>query len=155
MTIDSTFDRLTIHDLLPSGFSYADAVQSEAYSTRGYVPGARKLCVVRTAEGSYLAVRLGPPTGAKTLGRRGYMLRDARNAGVNPALEHRLLEWYVREYNTGFMAGRRSARGGPTPRAWDSGHSSAAYDDGYLDAVADRPKWHLAHCVDHDACGEA
>ena len=61
------------------------------------------------------------------------------------------VNWYVREYNNGWSAGRR----GGESKAWGSAETSAAWDDGYLDAAAGRPKWHLAHCTNHDNCGEA
>jgi hypothetical protein len=32
--------------------------------------------------------------------------------------------------------------------------TSHAWDDGYLDRAAERTKWHLTWCLDHDTCGE-
>lgn len=87
---------------LPSGFNYADRLQFAAYEATGSVPGAGKVCFVRSSDSDApdidLAVRLKPSA------------------------------------------------------AFESGRTSTAWDDGYHDYAADRPKWHLAHCQNHEAC---
>lgn len=149
MTIDSisTPPPATIHDRLPSGFSFADHLQRAAFERGDFVPGARKIALVRVAGEATLVVRLGPPTNTGRLLGRALIRVAAQQAGIG---EDRLLDWYIREYNAGWAAGRR---GGDSSK-WDSGYSSHAWDDGFLDAVAGRPKWHLTHCADHDECGE-
>lgn len=59
------------------------------------------------------------------------------------------IEQYVDLYNAGFAAGGR-----PRSARWATGNTPYAWDDGYLDRKAERPKWHTAHCTDHDNCPE-
>lgn len=135
-----------IHDRLPSGFTFADRMQARNYETKGFVPGAQKIALVKTDEGIEVAARLAPPKYSDTVTRRGLIREAISEAGVNP---ENVLSWYIEEYNKGWQASRRGST-----VAWESGRTSHAYDDGYLDAAAGRPKWHLTHCIDHDECGE-
>ena len=132
---------------LPSGFSFADDIQRTQFSERGIVNGASKVCLVDLGgDEPRLAVRLHPPKNFASLTQRRSLIRIAAvEAGVSGADG---LDWYKREYNAGFAAGKR----GHSTR-WEQGGGSHAWDDGFLDARSDRPKWHLAHCVDHDTCG--
>jgi hypothetical protein len=63
-------------------------------------------------------------------------------------------EKYAKEYEAGWRAASR-----PESAKWDSGASSDAWDDGYLDRAALRDKWHLVTCPKHGnldgECGEA
>jgi hypothetical protein len=127
---------------LPSGFSFADEHQLTQFEERGVVNGASKVCLVNGS----LAVRLHPPRKFHTLARRRPLIaQGARDQGLENG---DALAWYLREYNAGFAAGKRghSAK-------WQNGGGTHAWDDGFLDARAERPKWHLAHCVNHDTCG--
>lgn len=128
---------------LPSGFSWADQIQEKQYAAKGIVHGASKVILV----GEDLAVRLHPPKTANPLLRRPLIANEAKAKGFCAT---QTLEWYIKEYNRGWAAGRSSG----VNREWDSGMSSHSFDDGYLDAAAGRPKWHLTHCADHDVCGE-
>lgn len=132
---------------LPSGFSFADDIQRTQFSERGMVNGASKVCLVDLGgDEPALAVRLHPPRKFHTLARRRALIAQAaREEGLEGS---EALAWYMREYNAGFAAGKRAHS-----RIWEYGGGTHAWDDGYLDARADRPKWHLAHCVDHDTCG--
>lgn len=139
---------MKIHDTLPNGYAYADAMQTEHYSVTGSVNGASKVCYVRTAGDQVdLAVKLKPPTSLddirSNLGRRAAL---AEYAGGG----QQALDWYVAEYRRGWAASRRQSTA-----EFDTGYTSHAYDDGYLDASAGRMKWHLTYCLNHDECGEA
>lgn len=130
-----------VHDSLPSGFSYANDLQSDEYNRTGSVNGAAKVIYVRGyTEGNVrlpylnLAVRLRPPMS----------IDDVRSnigaAGMLDAAQYRT------EYEKGWARAKRTDE-------YPSG-GSGALEDGYLDQAAGRPKWHLAHCTDHDHCGE-
>lgn len=123
----------TIHAALPSGFTFANELQSEAFAATGSVNGASKVALVSTPAGTDLAIRMRPPRTlediASVLGR-GCVTTS---------------EEYRSEYEKGW---RRAA--GPA----DMGGGSHAHDDGYLDRAAGRSKWHLSWCLDHDECGE-
>ena len=165
----------TIHDSLPSGFAYADASQASEYAASGFVSGAMKVCFVRAADdvihdeadllqiggpdefprGYYehlatrntarLVVRLRPPFKVEQVSRRALIANNMLSLGILPG---EAVDWYVREYNNGWQAARRSGD-------LDRSDTSHAWDDGWLDANAVRPKWHLTWCLDHDQCGEA
>ena len=137
-----------IHDALPKGFAFANALQAEHYAANGWVHGARKVCWVRdilsrrdaVSRPSTLAVRLGPPKSFSAihseLGKQdALMFANADQARY----------WYIREYEKGW---RSAARTSEMP------DGSLAFDDGYLDKATGRPKWHLTFCTDHDNCGE-
>ena len=145
MTITATEHK--IHDSLPSGFSYADAIQVGQFYATGSVHGASKVCLVRMKEDPHsdeLAVRLRPPRSVEDI--RGPLgLRAAESLG---------LEGYIAQYNLGWQASTRVGRTGQSSEAWNSGMTNYAWDDGYLDQAAGRPKWHLTYCADHDECGE-
>lgn len=167
-----------IHDTLPDGFFFADLIQSEAFERTCSVNGARKVCLVRadaeTVEhetnilqsqgpdefprGYYesvavrntarLALVLGPPKAWAGI-NRALITTAADDAGLSPDYDERLA-WYKAQYEAGWKAARR----GTDSAAWNSGMTNHAWDDGYLDGAAGRPKWHLAFCKDHDNCGE-
>lgn len=136
-----------ICDTLPSGFAFANRLQLDEYQRTGSIHGASKLCMVGTAieEPRRLAVRLRPPRrwgdvispiARSEAFRLRFRVTDPDNA--------ELLEWYISEYNRGWAARKRAVA-----------DSSEAWEDGYLDAAAGRPKWHYTYCTDHDNCGEA
>lgn len=139
---------IKIHDRLPSGFAYANAQQADWFTQHGHVKGARKVVLVKRRDAepgdpeTDLAVRLGPPKA--TLNGLARLSADREKI----PLEDRL-KWYEAQYNLGWAAGGRDHS-----EAWNSGMTNHAWDDGYLDRAAGRPKWHLAHCIDHDECGE-
>ena len=166
-----------IHDSLPSGFQYADVHQAAQFDKSCSVNGAAKVCLVRadadeiehearilelagphTFPTSYfrelaeratarLAVRLRPPRSWADVDRP--LIRQAANErGLTCPTER--LKWYIAEYNAGYKAASRSG----DSTAWERGYTSHAWDDGYLDRVAGRMKWHLTYCIDHDTCGE-
>lgn len=150
MTITDTEHK--VHDTLPSGFAYADNLQTEQFEATGSVHGASKVALIRMQmDGSYLAVRLRPPRTINDI-RSPLGLRAAK-ANSNTPLE--AAEWYIAQYNLGWQASTRVSRTGQESEAWSSGETNFAWDDGYLDRAAQRPKWHLTYCADHDACGEA
>ena len=138
-----------VHDRLPNGFVLADRLQIESFERTGSVNGASKVCFVCNGldpvvkdgvvvqSGYDLAVRLRPPSRLEDV---------ASNLGRGAV---KTVEEYIAEYNRGWNAGRRG-----TGREFDTGYTSHAYDDGYLDAAAGRMKWHLTYCPDHDECGE-
>lgn len=140
------------HETLPSGFSYADTLQIEAFLATGSVNGAAKVAYVAGAgELPRLAVRLRPPhrwgavvspVARRFAGRTGFVVDNDDNREAH--------DWYVREYKNGWAAAGR----GTDSVAWDSGTTSAAWDDGYLDRAGGRMKWHLTYCPNHDECGE-
>ena len=147
MTITVTEHK--IHDHLPSGFSFADAIQSEEFSASGSVHGASKVCLVRVnvegdPDAADLAVRLRPPR----------TVDDIRGPLGRRAAESLGLEGYIAQYNLGWQASTRVGRTGQSSEAWNSGMTNYAWDDGYLDHAAGRSKWHLTYCADHDECGE-
>lgn len=140
---------------LPNGFHWADEAQVAEYKRTGSVNGAAKLTEVPGFTDwlgepeTRLAVRLRPPrTWAD-------VISPCARREVDPPLDRVGAEvmraWYVSEYEKGWRTSRRGAYS----RDWDNGTSSAAFDDGYLDGNAGRPKWHLTYCTDHDNCGEA
>lgn len=94
-----------------------------------------------------LAVKLRPPRRwteiRSSLGRESAVQISATRCATE------ILKTYLRLYNAGWAAGSR----GGSSKLWESGTSPHAWDDGYLDAVAQRPKWHLTFCTDHDDCG--
>lgn len=145
-----------IHERLPNGFHFADALQAKSFAETGSINGASKVALVRRDHGkTFVACRLRPPrtwgdvvspSARGEAGRTGFIDRpDNREAR----------DWYVSEYNAGWAAARRGTDDGPFQR----GISSMAYDDGYLDLVAGRMKWHLTYCANHDnndtGCQEA
>lgn len=74
---------------------------------------------------------------------------DQIQSSLGSAFAHRNgVAAYVREYRNGFAAGSRSTISDDTK--WNSGQSSDAWDDGYLDAAAGRERWHLTYCPTHD-----
>jgi hypothetical protein len=148
-----------VHERLPSGFSLADKTQVEEYESTGSVSGASKYAwIVSSISGGDalgadydLAIRLHPPhrwaevvspVARSFAARTGFVVSNPDNDEA--------LGWYVSEYQAGYAAGGRAG----VPQKWDDGSSSAAWDDGYLDRSAGRPKWHLTYCQDHDECGE-
>lgn len=124
----------TIHDTLPSGFTVANDLQAEAFHATGSINGASKVCLVRTATGVDVAFRSRPPMFVKSI------MSTLGRGDVDSAEE------YVAEYNKGWRYAREHESGHPG--------GSFAMEDGWLDAVAGRAKWHLTYCADHDACGE-
>lgn len=124
---------------IPSGFARVDQHQLAEFQESGFITGASKVTVV---DGEVFA-RLRPPRSIEdvrsNLGRRHSLMFGAGAP----------LAYYVTQYNRGWAAARR---GSDTEFA--SGYTNFAYDDGYLDAVAGRMKWHLTYCADHDTCGE-
>lgn len=143
MTMTTTEHK--IHDTLPSGFAYADALQVEQFEASGSVHGASKVALVRTQlDGSYLAIRLRPPRN----------FEDIVSPLGRAAAEGHGNDWYIDQYNLGWQASTRVSRTGQSSEAWNSGSTSHAWDDGYLDNAAGRPKWHLTYCADHGNCGE-
>jgi hypothetical protein len=137
-----------IHPKLPNGFSYADRMQTEQYHTyEGIIFGARKVIFVDNGEGGYdIAVQMHPPKSVRGLKRRPLIRRALQEAGIS---DDQAIAWYIAEYNRGWEGARRE-----NCREWQDGSGSHAFDDGYLDRAAGRPKWHLAHCANHDECGE-
>jgi len=135
-----------LHAALPSGFWFADEAQTEQFEARGIVNGASKVCLVDLGgDEPRLALRLHPPKNFDSLIRRHPLIGDAaREAGVSGEAG---LSWYKDQYNAGYAAGKRGSSLHPS--------TTHAWDDGFLDARHDRPKWHLSHCVDHDNCGSA
>lgn len=131
---------------LPSGFAWANKMQEEAFRKTGSVNGASKVTVVVTEGEALLAVRLRPPRTWADI--TSDLIR--KQATARGLCATKAKEWYVEEYNRGWAA---SGRPGVNAE-WDSGYSSHAFDDGYLDRAAGRPKWHLTYCPDHDVCGE-
>lgn len=142
-----------IHVRLPNGFTWANEIQAKAYESTGFVPGAAKVvfvrvgtlddCMVFTPYGEVLqdcrlAVRLRPPRAFAEIKSIACVQAEALG-----------WEWYITQYNLGWSAGRRAHSD-----LWGSGLTNYAWDDGYLDQVASRAKWHLAHCENHDSCGE-
>lgn len=170
---------MKIHDEIPSGFHPADVLQIEQYRRRGVVNGASKILVVcspscRKAEvdllqsigpdeyprGYYeflaerkildldiieavLAVRLHTPRVGSSWTQRSLIAREIDNHLMTPGVAR---GWYIDQYNRGWRHARTNT--GAT-----SAHTSAAYNDGYLDAKHCRAKWHMVHCADHTACG--
>ena len=146
-----------IHEKLPSGFAYANPLQVDEFNrTDGSINGARKVCLVLTSSEDgvppALAVRLGPPKTAASIKSSPALQEPAMRAEIRltSAQEDSARRWYIEEYNRGWAAARREVSA-----EFDTGTSSAAFDDGYLDRAAGRPKWHLTYCTDHDRCGEA
>lgn len=178
-----------IHDQLPSGFFYADALQAEEFAATGSINGAAKILLVRTApvteatlrreadalqsvgpdefpRGYYehlaaerlaespdtdVAVRLRPPRSWADVDRPLITAQYGAEKLLTRAQRDAALAWYIAQYNAGYAAARR---GSDSCAAWDSGRTSRAWDDGYLDGAAGRAKWHLTYCTDHDTCGE-
>ena len=129
----------TIHPTLPSGFSYANEQQRQQYEVTGFVNGASKVCLIESDDPlpyPNLAVRLRPPR----------TLEEVRGRDWKKVTD---VEQYRKDYNAGHAAGRRGSS-----TTWGNGGGSHAWDDGYLDASAERAKWHLTYCTDHDNCGE-
>ncbi len=139
MTI--TTESFPIHDRIPSGFTYANEMQVEEYNrTGGSINGASKIALVKGQyddEDARIALRFRPPRSledvASHLGRQAVIT----------------VADYIAQYNAGYKAASRDYSA-----AWDSGTTSHAWDDGYLDRATRRPKWHLTYCLDHDNCGE-
>lgn len=150
MTITNTKPEHRVHDRLPSGFAFANAQQSHEFECSESVDGASKVCLVRHNGETLLTVRLRPP-------RDIYAIKSSlgRASALNHSLDPReAAEWYVTQYNLGWQASTRVGRTGQGSEAWGSGTTNYAWDDGYLDQAAGRPKWHLTYCRDHDTCGE-
>jgi hypothetical protein len=131
-----------VHEKLPSGFSYANEFQVQEFADSGSVNGASKVLFVNDA----LAIRFRPPRTFDDI------ISPLGRTAVRPlVLEHGTVaarDEYVRQYNNGWQASKGESK------AWDSGTTSHAWDDGYLDYAAGRPKWHLTYCVNHNECGE-
>jgi hypothetical protein len=53
-------------------------------------------------------------------------------------------------YRDQYERGWKAANSLSESRVWESGMSSDAFDDGYLDAAAGREKWHMTRCANHD-----
>lgn len=122
-----------IHETIPSGFSYADELQVIAFENTGSINGASKVCLVKTTGVPRLAFRPRPP----------HLLKNVESfLGRNSV---KTIDEYRAEYERGWRNARRSSY-------MPSG--SQAHDDGFLDGATGRPKWHLAHCTNHDECGE-
>lgn len=159
-----------IHDDLPSGFGYATPSQKAAFDATGSVNGASKVVLVMNDEDSIdteIEILLGISNSAPAIvaqaiintARLAIRLRPPRTwddiispcvrRNHNAVRDPNGLAWYIREYNNGYAAGKR---GGGLELSPDT---SAAWDDGFLDGVAGRLKWHLTYCTDHDNCGEA
>lgn len=166
-----------IHDTIPQGFAPANEQQTDIFEATGYVPGARKVALFKAPEavisdeadllqasgpdefprGYYehlatertarLAVRLGPPRKLSSVTHRGLIRNDLQGRGLEG--DEATLAWYVEQYNLGWAAGRRG-----TSDRFATGYTPHSWDDGYLDAAAGRPKWHVTHCANHDECGE-
>lgn len=166
----------TIHEQLPSGFHFADRLQVQQYQATGSVNGASKVCLVQGdrqlvddeadilqaggpdeyPRGYYehlaahrmarLAVRLRPPFRPEHILNRPLIQIDLQNR--HPEDVAPVVHWYRRQYNAGWAAGKRGS-------GMDRSDTTHAWDDGYLDAAAGRPKWHFSWCLDHDECGEA
>lgn len=131
----------TIHETLPSGFTYADAMQQAEFERTGSVNGASKVALVASDDPlpyPNLAVRLRPPR----------KLSDVKSDLGRNAVDS--VEQYIRDYNAGYTA---SGRSGESAR-WEAGNTPHSWDDGYLDRAAGRAKWHLTYCSDHNECGE-
>lgn len=126
-----THESHIVHTELPSGFNFADSIQSEHFERTGSVNGASKVCLVRIDGVPQLAVRLRPPR----------TLDDVRS----PDLEAETVEEYIKDYGTGW-------RDAQADRTWDHDVSNA-YDDGFMDRAAGRIKWHTTYCESHDECG--
>lgn len=142
-----------VHDTLPSGFRVADELQSEQYEETGQIFGAAKVIFFRAPSGCvYVAVRLRPPRSFSDILHRGLVIREMQHRGWRVTLTENdeARDWYIGEYNRGWAAAARPG----LCRDWDSGFSTHAFDDGYLDRAAQRMKWHLTYCTDHDNCGE-
>lgn len=139
-----------IHHEMPSGFTLASILQVREYEATGYVNGAAKVCFFWCDETdeTYLVLRLRPPRTFDDI------ISPLGRTAVRPlVLEHGSMaarDEYVRQYNAGHLSGRRG-----NSTQWGTGLTNFAWDDGYLDAVAQRAKWHLTYCTDHDECGEA
>ena len=158
----------TIHDSLPSGFDFADEHQTESFTRSGSIHGASKVCLVRAddhavkAEADILQAS-GPdefPRGyyehlaVQNTARVACRLRPPRSLDD---LESTLglsavetIEQYVLDYNAGWTAAGRKGE----QAAWDSGNTPFSWDDGFLDRIAERPKWHTAYCENHTECPE-
>lgn len=124
-----------IHDDIPSGFGPASDLEAARYRETGSINGAAKVAFVRSEiEGAdpLVFVRFRPPR----------VYGDIQGESGNEPCD-----WYRAEYEKGWLSSKRG-----------SGHlspvTSVAYDDGFLDRTAQRPKWHLAYCTDHDLCKE-
>lgn len=122
-----------IHNRLPSGFTYANALQADAFDATGSVHGASKVAMVDEGRGAWLAIRLRPPR----------TLEDVRSQLGRDSV--RTVEEYISEYNKGWRC---------AGQAGDFPSGTYAFDDGYMDRAAGRAKWHLTYCADHDECGE-
>jgi len=68
--------------------------------------------------------------GAGELPRLACRLRPPRDRGVK----------YISDYRAGWTLGKKNM---------GKADGNAAFNDGWLDAVWDRMKWHLAYCSDH------
>lgn len=146
-----------IHDTLPSGFVYANEQQTDRFIDTGSVNGASKVALVRARHedrqtealgekyrvdgGLDLAVRLRPPRN----------IEDIQSVAFRTTTD---IATYKAQYEAGWKASQRVGRTGGVCQQWDDGSSSHAFDDGYLDQAAGRPKWHLTWCLDHDTCEE-
>lgn len=136
-----------IHTSLPEGFHWADVNQTASFLATCSVPGASKVAVVAVPvvdleiEEYRLAVRLRPPFKVEHVTRRALIAHNALALGMLPG---EVLPWYLREYREGWNAHKKE------PDLERSG-TSHAFDDGYLDHQAGRPKWHLTWCEDHDS----
>lgn len=95
----------------------------------------------------------------------GLSLNYPREQAIRLPVPHHLGAEEVRDYNNGWAAGARSTASGDEEiaaallrfAAADVG--GAGYDDGFMDRVAGREKWHLAWCAFHcngiEGCGRA
>lgn len=141
--------KYAIHHVLPSGFTLANEAQAEEFAKTGSINGASKVVLVASEAWGVLspdvALRLRPPREWKDVlsmvarahaELQGYDDVDAR-------------AWYLTQYNLGYAAATRG-----DSKAWNTGLTSAAWDDGYLDRRAERGKWHTTYCQNHNDCPE-
>lgn len=142
----------THHNTLPSGFSFADAVQSSLFAETGSVPGAAKVAIVKGAHYDpteryphvHLAMRLRPPRFWYDVVSPLAREEADRDAALEPGSITLLA--YRREYDNGWRAAKRFP-------GMDRAETSAAFDDGFLDRLYGRPRWHMTYCNDHANCG--
>jgi hypothetical protein len=147
-----------VHKTLPSGFVWANNLQTAEYNETGGVRGAGKVVFVEgeTPGTVNLAVRLQPPE------RWSFIVSEAarRQAGqtgfvVGNPDNREALAWYVREYNLGYRAAARAS----DSKVFEEGAGSIPWNEGYMDRAAGRAKWHLTYCTNHDntkaGCGDA
>lgn len=137
-----------VHQHLPSGFQYADALQIAAFNATGSVHGASKVALVEGEQGVELAIRMRPPRTWDDIVSEDPKQAYGAHRTLTRAQRDAARDWYTDQYNRGWAAAGRDDK-----REWISGKSSAAFDDGYSDRANGRIKWHMTYCPDHDNCG--